>query len=257
MEYKIFIESFNKFPIDSNAVSAYLGFKEKQASVFLFEDFEELEDRPISRTNIIVGYIQTIRKYFDLLGVTVNDNFSIPPELEKYLGRKITYTTLGEFKRTAKVPVFIKPTRTKEFVAGVITKLENIPFFFKDKPDEKMDFDPTYVPDDTSVLLSEVVDFVSEYRCYVIDGELKGIKHYMGDIRVFPNTAVIDLAISDFTTAPVGYAIDFGITRDGRTLLVEANDGWGLGNYGLNDVTYSTLLAKRWLQIMETDLIIS
>lgn len=85
----------------------------------------------------------------------------------------------------------------------------------------------------------------------MIDGELKGIKHYMGNIRIFPDCTVIDAAIKDYANAPAGYSIDFGITAGGRTVLIECNDGWSLGNYGLNDVTYSTLLAKRWLQLMK------
>ena len=72
----------------------------------------------------------------------------------------------------------------------------------------------------------------------------------MGDFRIFPDMNVIDNAIMDYKSQPAGYSIDFGITSDGRTLLIECNDGWSLGNYGLNDVTYSTLLAKRWVQLM-------
>ena len=74
----------------------------------------------------------------------------------------------------------------------------------------------------------------------------------MGSFRVFPDMNIVDAAISEYKSQPAGYSIDFGVTNDGRTLLIECNDGWSLGNYGLNDVTYSTLLAKRWLQLMAT-----
>lgn len=236
MEYKVYIQSVNNFPIDDWAVSAYMGFREKQANVIFFEEIEEV---PTSKYNIVVAYIEDTNKYLERLGLPPKMALNIPVELEKYTGREIRYMTMGEFKKDSQLPVFVKPARrSKEFVAGVLTKQDSKEFFFKDHPD------------DTPVLVSEVVDIVSEYRGYVIDGELKGIYYYRGDFRVFPDVKVIDNAIKDYTTQPAGYSIDFGVTGDGRTLLIECNDGWSLGNYGLHHVTYSTLLAKRWLQMM-------
>lgn len=226
----------NNFPIADWAVSAYLGFREKQANIIFFEDIEEV---PTSKYNIVVAYIEDTNKYFERLGLPPKMALNIPNELEKYTGRKIRYMTMKEFKEDSEIPIFVKPARkSKEFVAGVLTKQSSKELFFKDHSD------------DTPVLVSEVVDFVSEYRGYVIDGELKGIKHYLGDFRIFPDMKVVDNAIADYKTQPAGYSIDFGVTSDGRTLLIECNDGWSLGNYGLNDTTYSTLLSKRWLQLM-------
>lgn len=68
---------------------------------------------------------------------------------------------------------------------------------------------------------------------------------------MFPDMTIIDSAIKDYISQPIGYSIDFGITDDGRTLLVECNDGYSLGNYGVNDVTYSTLLARRWIEMIK------
>ena len=54
---------------------------------------------------------------------------------------------------------------------------------------------------------------------------------------------------------PQGYALDFGVLADGRTALVEANDGWSLGLYGgsrsITPSTYLQLLWDRWQQICE------
>lgn len=236
MNYKIYIQSMNNFPIADWAVSAYMGFREKQSNIIFFEDIEEV---PTSKYNIVVAYIEDTNKYLERMGLSPKMALNIPTELEKYTGREIKYMTMKEFKEDPILPIFVKPARkSKEFQAGVITKPDSKKFFFGSHPD------------DTPVLVSEVVDFVSEYRGYVIDGELKGIKHYMGDFRIFPDMKIIDSAISEYKSQPAGYSIDFGVTSDGRTLLIECNDGWSLGNYGLNDVTYSTLLAKRWIQLM-------
>lgn len=252
MEHKIYIQSFEGWPIADWAVSAYQGFLEKDAKIILFEDIEEV---PKARNNLVVAYIQDTRKYFKKLGIVINEEFSYPPELEKYYDRKIWKSTLKEFRLDIKVPVFVKPAFTKDFVAGVITKKETVAFNFKDKPNPSYGDkpDPNFVPEDTMMILSDAIDFISEYRCYIIDGELKGIKHYLGDMRVFPDTKVIDAAIADFTTQPAGYAMDFGVTRDGKTLVIECNDAWGLGNYGLADATYAKLLATRWREIMKNN----
>ena len=59
------------------------------------------------------------------------------------------------------------------------------------------------------------------------------MKHYSGDWSVVPDTTVIKNAIADFTTCPDSYGIDFGITDNGETVLIEVNDAWTLGCYGL------------------------
>ena len=100
-------------------------------------------------------------------------------------------------------------------------------------------------------MVSEVVDFVSEYRGYVIKHELKGLKHYNGDFRFFPDVKTIEKAVEDYKSGPAGYSIDFGVTSDGRTLLIECNDGWSLGNYGLDHSMYTNLLTSRWLELMK------
>lgn len=39
-------------------------------------------------------------------------------------------------------------------------------------------------------------------------------------------------------------------TDDGRTLLVEVNDGYALGCYGLQHNLYAKLLAARWAELV-------
>ena len=44
--------------------------------------------------------------------------------------------------------------------------------------------------------------------------------------------------------------MDFGILEDGRTCLVEVNDGSSLGRYdGINGSDYTDLLIARWNQL--------
>ena len=120
----------NNFPIADWAVSAYLGFREKQANIIFFEDIEEV---PTSKYNIVVAYIEDTNKYFERLGLPPKMALNIPNELEKYTGRKIRYMTMKEFKEDSEIPIFVKPARKgKEFVAGVLTKQSSKELFFKD-----------------------------------------------------------------------------------------------------------------------------
>jgi hypothetical protein len=241
MTYKIYIQSLNNFPIADWAVSAYLGWKELGTDIIFFEDIEEV---PASKWHIVVADIESTNAYFKRLGLPPKMSLNIPKSIEKYAGRQIIRTTMGEYKKTYNVPymypIFMKPDGlSKEFIGGVLESEESFKLHMADKPDE------------TPILLSEVVKFVSEYRGYVCEGKLLGIYFYMGDFRVFPDMTVIDSAIAEYEDAPAGYSIDFGITDDGRTLLIECNDGWSLGNYGLEPSKYCRLLGRRWHELMK------
>lgn len=52
---------------------------------------------------------------------------------------------------------------------------------------------------------------------------------------------------------PAGCALDFGVTEDGRTLLIEMNDGYSLGFYGLEPALYARVLAARWAELNGTE----
>ena len=241
MSFKVYIQSEDNFPISDWAVSAYMGFKQRGTTIKLFEN---IDDVPVSKEHMVVGFVQETHKYLTKLGGQPLKALNIPDELMSFTGRDVKVMTMAEFKQDRNLPIFVKPGGlSKEysdiFTAGVISKESSRQNFFNG------------VPDAYPVVVSEVVDFVSEYRCYVIDGQLKGIKHYLGDIRIFPDVKVIDSAITAYTTQPMGYSIDFGVTSDGRTLLVECNAGYSLGNYGLDDITYTTLLLSAWREIIK------
>lgn len=215
--------------------AAKYGFKEIGYKIVTFDD---ISDVPAS-AGVVVGYIDDLQAYFEKLGIGKQRAINISEELgkEEFLKRTIEFYDMKTFKALINLPIFIKPARyPKEFMAGVM-KAESSKLFYND------------VPDDTPVLISEVVDMISEYRCYVIKGKLVGIKNYQGDIRVFPDVKMIDRMIAAYTKAPAGYSVDVAILASGETVLVEVQDGWALGNYGLECDVYARLLAARWTQL--------
>lgn len=61
---------------------------------------------------------------------------------------------------------------------------------------------------------------------------------------------MVNRVIEAYVDAPAGCAIDMGVTSGGRTLLVEVNDGYALGCYGMDSVAYALLLAARWAELV-------
>ncbi len=52
---------------------------------------------------------------------------------------------------------------------------------------------------------------------------------------------------------PMGCSIDFAVVvKDGkeRTVFLEMNDGYALGNYGLYHLSYAKLISARWSQLL-------
>lgn len=80
-----------------------------------------------------------------------------------------------------------------------------------------------------------------------------GIQHYVGDPTISVNEEVVKEALALFETsgeASAAYALDFGILADGKTALVEWNDGFSLGSYGLDRKSYTDLLIVRWVEFV-------
>lgn len=68
----------------------------------------------------------------------------------------------------------------------------------------------------------------------------------------FPASGIVRTALGAYRNAPAGYGADFGISSDGRTVLVETNDGYALGYMGIAESCYAELLAARWREITGT-----
>lgn len=229
----IYIQKDNGEFIGEFAYNAWVGFKWNNERIEFFEDIETVPEG-----SMIVGRIDVTIQYLKRVGVTVPLPMNIPKELEGYSGREINITTLGEFKLDTTVPIFVKPySILKLFDGGVLTQNST----------KRLLFD---YPDDTLLMTSEVVEIDSEYRVFILNKEILGIKHYLGDSSVFPNIDVIKSTIKDFKSSPVGYTLDFGITKDRGTILIEANDGWSIGSYGLDPLLYVRLLKRRWLEMI-------
>jgi hypothetical protein len=231
----VWIEKHHNEISDDFTYAAYVGFRHTGHVVQFYSKPEKIHYK---KGDVVVGCIQAVRMTMDRLNITLPD-FYIPEGLEKYTGRDIYKSTVGEaikkFRNGEKV--FIKPIQAKAFPAQVIDMMPLITHIGQ----SFNDYDQCWV--------SSVVNFVSEYRLFLIDGELVGCKHYLGDFKVSLDWNVVDKALADLKWQPRGWCLDFGVTDDGKTLLVEANDGYSIGNYGLDGRDYSKLIKARFLEL--------
>lgn len=232
---RVFIQSLNGAPWNEECGMVLQEFSQLGVECIMFSSTEELTDA--TREDVVVGGTLITRHVFDIFGIKT-DNDSYPPELTKYLGRKIWKTNVSNITE-ADLPLFVKPKSDKLAKGTIVLSLSKL-------------YEYQALPGNTEVICSEIVEFVSEWRCFVIDNSIVGIKHYIGDENCSCNHKVIESALAAFHNCPSGFAMDFGITSDGRTLLVEVNDGYALGAYGLEPKLYCKLLTTRWRELMGT-----
>lgn len=236
---RVFIQSYkNGIPHSHNFYVAFAGFREMGFEIIPFSDYHTLAtSRP---EDIVVGYVGTVRQRLKDLHVVVAE-MDYPEELNKYLGRRVWKDTINHISSNPELwPVFVKSIANKKFT-GVVVKS---PGDLIGCGDEK---------EDTPVLCNEPVKFLAEWRCFVRYGRILDIRRYKGNWKNIPDYRVMEQAVSDYATAPKGYAIDFGYTEDHRTLLIEVNDGYALGSYGLFYLDYAKLLSARWSELTQTE----
>lgn len=241
---RVYVEAMEGQPFGVSHYKAWEGFRRRQLPTALVEPEELLGGRlPLAPDTLVVAGFRCMREVFRQLGVSAPVPDDLPECLAPYRGRRVWPSTLGQL-RTASgpqgngpLPVFFKPLNISKLFPGQVLR------------DAAGLLPLADLPDETVVLVSECVAFLSEWRCFVCRGRILGLSHYLGDFLLYPDAAVVRRAVDDYRSgAPAAYAIDFGVTADGRTLLVEVNHSYALGSFGLHPDPYSEMLEVWWLE---------
>lgn len=163
-----------------------------------------------------------------------------------YAKRKITLTTLGAAKHLTET-AFIKPANDKAFPAK--------PYAPGALATHAQAFD-----DAMPVLISELVDFRSEYRLFISDRAIVTSSLYFKDDALvqrtdgswprFPDeeTAAHAFATQVLADAnvflPPAVVLDVGYTADRGWCVIECNACWGSGLYGADPAKILPLLRR-------------
>lgn len=198
-----------------------------------------------------VGSVQFVRRAMELAGITEPENLSYPPGCEPYTKRKIWASTAGE----ALIMIgkrFIKSFETKVFTGFV---LDSDAGALGLNTHDQIQYNALCgLMSDAPVWVSEPVQWVSEYRYYVMDSRIIGYARYDQDeIEAVPepDIGVVHQCIADLAI-PHPYALDMGVLASGDTAVVEVNDAWAIGLYGgaMKPHDYVRFLATRWSSLL-------
>ncbi|MCU0446934.1 MAG: ATP-grasp domain-containing protein [Microscillaceae bacterium] len=228
----------NEF-ITTNAFIAFDGFRQMGWEIIPFQKISELIDN--EPANLVMGGIDEVKEALQMLKIPIPAEINYPEELQGFLGRKIWQSSINTIAANPqKWNVFVKPIHAAKKFTGVVVNSA------KDLIGCGDQFQ------DTPIWCSEVVNFVAEWRCFVRYGEILDVRPYRGNWRKHFDYQLIESALKAYTSAPKAFAMDFGLTTQGKTLLIEVNDGYSLGSYGLTSIQYAKLLSARWAEITDS-----
>ena len=223
-----------------NAFVAFEGFKNFGYETEKFFDAGEISDS--NPENILVDGIGNVRKRLQNLNIhRPKKELDYPEELKPFLKRKIWESSINEIFNKKEWNIFIKPkTETKLFTGKVINnEMDLLGLMYKE--------------DDIKIWCSELIDFKTEWRCFIRYKEILDIRRYKGDWDTKIDVKTVASAIQCFTSQPYSFALDFGVNKNGETILVEVNDGHSLGTYGLSSAHYAKFLSARWSELTQTE----
>lgn len=195
--------------------------------------------------DVVIGGVMAMRKHFQALRC-------LPPSIDypEIIAPSISGRET-ELKTLAEVEISYTGNNSELFVKPVFTKLRG----FDAKPYRKEEIRGLIQQHDstTPVYVSPVDIYESEHRVFIHRGLIVDIKRYRGHFSSTPpDLGVIQEMVSAYEKAPVSYAMDIAVNQTGKTVLVEINDFWAIGSYGLDSVLYATMLRDRYQEIVDS-----
>lgn len=225
-------------PINVSIFTAMEGFRQLGVETVLFNNLEELTS--VADEDIVVGGVGTVKEYFRNRGCKIED-VDYPDDLVQYYGRKIWRTTSDDFlNNEINYPVFIKPVVGKVFTGFVCKEFKDL--IGRIEPGENID-----------IYCSEVLKIRTEWRVFVRKSKILDIKRYNGELGTVYDLQSVKNMIENYKSSPPAYALDVAVTEDNKTVVVEINDGYSMGTYGLDPLPYAKLLYSWWAEKLNVD----
>jgi hypothetical protein len=195
----------------------------------------------LDRQDVVVDFMDESRQALAHLGIRPPSVSTYPDRLRGFLGREIWTSTINTVASDPELwPVFVKPSDDSKKFTGVLVRGTRDLIGCGEQST------------DTSVWCSTPIRLRTEWRCFVRYGKILDVRPYKGDWRSHFDPLIIEEAVSVWEDKPRGCALDFGVDEQGRTVLIEVNDGFALGAYGLSPITYARLLSARWTELTGT-----
>lgn len=227
MKLELHYQTLNGVAFDNFCSDAAIGARNLGVPVYTFENVDEIEYSPYK---IIVATVEDSLKYLKRNIEAIDDTFAAA-----YKNKTTVFNSLEE---TQDYPCFIKPYKQIKAFTGIVV----------DNLEEARQFTNNF---QGQIQRQDIIDIESEYRVYITEERILGVKHYLGCPYKTPEKEITEkiFKLCKENLTNLSYTIDVGIKDNGETFLIEINDGWAIGNYGLSPDKYYQFVKNRWLQL--------
>jgi hypothetical protein len=235
---KVLIQG-NEIPQTVDCSIAFHGFEELNADITIKQEWFSLDREELLEYDVCVGSVHLCQNALFKMGIKDYEIPCYPQKLERFFHRTIYQDTLGNvISKKFSVHKFIKPVKSKRFASFITDS--------KDYAIALMNLD-----ENEPVYVSSLVSFESEWRVYIKDNDIQAVCFYKGDPTLFPEPKIIRRMIRSWD-GPCCYGLDVGVFKN-MTCLVEVNDFYSIGNYGLEPLIYANMLCLRWRELLNAN----
>lgn len=240
-----------EIPHNYNFANAMYGFRELGAEIVPYHTIDEIYD-DLAKEDIVLDYIDQCNTIFRKFGVEPHIP-DYPDSMNPFWGRKIWKDTIDSIAANEEkwsAGYFVKPIRDKAFTGKIISSIADL-------------VGCGNATENYEVLVSEPLDILAEWRGFITYDKLVDLRPYgmlldrtrQSYLYHYDGLVVQKMMeiFCEWEDRPAACSMDICYTKDGRTLLVEFNDAYSLGAYGLPSIAYAKLISARWAQLLDRE----
>jgi len=222
-----------KLPSNFDAACALYGALDNAQDIRLtsFEEVQSGKFDMLIRNNLFVGSVEFMTEVFKRIDKVVH---SMNPS-QSHIIAKISDVKpiISEGEK-----LFIKSVGSK-VISGLVYDTMTLSNLDK-------------YPQDTEIYVSLPFKnkIITEWRCYVRNKTIIDARNYSGDFSVTPDFNYAENIVANNKDYPSAYTIDIALMDNGKTEVIEYNDMWAIGNYGIDNTDYYKLLRERYFEIV-------
>ena len=223
--------------------------KNKYANTYIETTLDDLKNGAVQKwvgnmfyNAIPVGTIDFVSIWLNKVHKKTLNPIEIPPCLrtDEFLKRQYKIVNASQLPQKGKY--FIKDVSVlKSFNSNGYTDLSQLHLddilYSSQEIEEKIknnnDEFAIFLNKDHIYQVSELVEVLSEYRVYFINGEIENISNYNGDCRLFPDIKLIEKANLIYSIQkdyPISYTMDVMVNNRG-TSIIEIHPFTSIGLY--------------------------
>ncbi len=194
-----------------------------------------------------VGSVEFVRRAMQLIGIDQPEFNPYPDDMPYARGirKRPAYHLFSRNEDT-----FIKPVQLKRFNGFVYRGMDG--YAYDDHDLEQLKQFMKFRLDD-EIYMSNVVNFVAEWRCYYLHGELLAVCRYDdGDDEYIEYIDEFISSLQKYVNNAT-MAVDIGVLDNEKYCVIECNDAWAIGKYdGISNKHYFEFLSARWDEIINS-----